>query len=92
VELWRQLSNAARAKQTEMMACDIRVQMPRGEIEAISEEYPARKKFTNKNLSDGAFLPHVVGPQDSSRYNLLFAVVHRFLPGLFTAVRMYSQL
>jgi len=62
-------------------------------IKAMSDGYRlGQKKFTNKNLSKGAFLPHVVGPQDSSRNNLLFAVVHRFLPGLFTVVRMYSQL
>jgi hypothetical protein len=62
-------------------------------IKGVSNGYClGEKKFTNKNLSKGAFLPHVVGPQDSPRNNLLFAVVHRFLPGLFTVVRMYSQL
>jgi hypothetical protein len=51
----------------------------------------ARKNFTNKNLSNGAFLPHVVYPRASSRNNLLFATVHKLLPGLFTIFRMYSQ-
>jgi hypothetical protein len=62
-------------------------------IGAMSDGYRVgQKKFTNKSLSSGAFLPHVVGPYDSSRNYLLFAVVHRFLPKLFTVVRMYSQL
>jgi hypothetical protein len=39
----------------------------------------------------GGYLPHVVDPHGSSRNNLLFAVVHKLLPWLFTAIRMYSQ-
>jgi hypothetical protein len=32
-------------------------------IKAMSDGYRlGQKKFTNKNLSKGAFLPHVVGP------------------------------
>jgi hypothetical protein len=49
------------------------------------------KKFTNKSLSMGGYLPHVVDPHGSCRNNLLFAVVHKLLPWLFTAIRMYSQ-
>src|SRR5947208_3315315 len=41
-----------------------------------------QKNFTNKNLSKGTFLPHVVYPRASSRNNLLFATVHKLLPGL----------
>ena len=58
----------------------------------MSDGYTAGpKKFTNKNLSKGTFLPHVVYPRASSRNNLLFATVHKLLPGLFTIFRMYSQ-
>jgi hypothetical protein len=33
------------------------------EIKAMSDGYRVgQKKFTNKSLSSGAFLPHVVGP------------------------------
>ena len=61
-------------------------------IKAMSEgSRLGQKKFTNKNLSKGTFLPHVVYPRASSRNNLLFATVHKLLPGLFTIFRMYSQ-
>jgi hypothetical protein len=49
------------------------------------------KKFTNKSLSMGGYLPHVVDPHGGCRNKLLFAVVHKLLPWLFTAIRMYSQ-
>ena len=60
-------------------------------IQGFEQVFPSLKKFTNKNLSMGGFLPHVVGPQGGCRNKLLFAVVHKLLPWLFTAVRMYSQ-
>jgi len=64
----------------------------KGGIKAMSDGYTAGpKKFTNKNLSKGTFLPHVVYPRASSRNNLLFATVHKLLSGLFTIFRMYSQ-
>src|SRR6266516_927891 len=67
---------------------------PRGEAKIEGKgEAPGgpAKNFTNKNLSNGTFLPHVVYPRASSRNNLLFATVHKLLPGLFTIFCMYSQ-
>jgi hypothetical protein len=60
-------------------------------IEGKSEAPSRPKEFTNKNLSNATFLPHVVYPRASPRNNLLFATVHKLLPGLFTIFRMYSQ-
>jgi hypothetical protein len=63
----------------------------RAKLERLGKASWRTKKFTNKNLSRGTFLPHVVYPRASSRNNLLFATVHKLLPGLFTIFRMYSQ-
>ena len=87
----RQLVKATRQHLAFILQAPSRFLLLRVKHGVFGLDFGVVKKFTNKNLSRGGFLPHVVGPQGSCRNNLLFAVVHRLLPWLFTAVRMYSQ-
>ncbi len=50
------------------------------------------KNVTILGLSAGGFALHIVRPPDGSRYYLLFARIHRLLPGLFTSIDHSSQL
>jgi hypothetical protein len=73
------------------MATGIVAPQEKRKLRGKGEAAGGQKNFTNKNLSNGTFLPHVVYPRASSRNNFLFATVHKLLPGLFTIFRMYSQ-
>src|SRR5438128_10885954 len=44
------------------------------------------KNVTILSLSEGSLALHIVRPPDGSRYYLLFARIHRLLPGLFTSI------